>query len=42
MGEHKNWKPQSYSSVSPYLVVAGAQKLIDFLKAVFGATELRR
>jgi len=42
MGDRKNWKPQSYSSVSPYLVVAGAQKVIDFLKAVFGATELRR
>ncbi len=42
MGDRKNWKPESYSSVSPYLVVAGAQKVIDFLKAVFGATELRR
>jgi PhnB protein len=39
---HKSWKPQSYSSVSPYLVVAGAQKVIDFAKATFGATELRR
>ena len=38
----KNWKPQSYSSVSPCLVVAGAQQVIDFLKAAFGATALRR
>jgi uncharacterized glyoxalase superfamily protein PhnB len=42
MKGRKNWKPRSYSSVSPYLVVAGAQKVIDFTKAVFGATELRR
>jgi uncharacterized glyoxalase superfamily protein PhnB len=37
-----SWKPNSYSSVSPYLVVAGAQKVVDFAKAAFGATELRR
>lgn len=36
------WKPDGYSSCSPYLVVRGAQKVIDFAKAVFGATELRR
>jgi PhnB protein len=36
------WKPPMYSTVSPYLVVAGAQKVIDFARAVFGATELRR
>lgn len=36
------WKPSSYSTLSPYLVVAGVQKVIDFAKAVFGATELRR
>ena len=35
-------KPHGYSSVSPYLVVGGAQRVIDFLKQVFGATELRR
>jgi PhnB protein len=38
----KNWKPESYSSVSPYLVVSDAQKVVAFAKAVFGATELRR
>lgn len=36
------WKPEEYSSVSPYIMVAGAQRLIDFLKRAFGATELRR
>ena len=38
----KNWKPESYSSVSPYLVVSDGKKVIAFAKAVFGATELRR
>ncbi|CAN5756643.1 VOC family protein [soil metagenome] len=42
MEQSECWKPSSYSSVSPYLVVAGAQKVIDFAKAVFNATELRR
>lgn len=35
-------KPTGYSSVSPYLMVTDAQRVIDFLKQVFGATELRR
>jgi PhnB protein len=35
-------KPEGYSSVSPYLVVEGAQRVIDFLKQAFGATALRR
>jgi PhnB protein len=35
-------KPNGYNSVSPYLVVAGAQRVIDFLKQAFGATGLRR
>ena len=29
-------KPDRYHSVTPYLIVADAQKLIDFLIAVFG------
>ena len=33
-------KPAGYTSLSPYLVVHGAQKVIDFLKQTFGATEL--
>jgi PhnB protein len=36
------YKPSNYTSVSPYLVVAGAAGTIDFLKRVFGAVELRR
>jgi PhnB protein len=35
-------KPEGYSSVSAYLVVDGAQRVIDFLKKTFNATELRR
>jgi uncharacterized glyoxalase superfamily protein PhnB len=42
MTKRNDWKPEAYSSVSPYLVVKGAQRLIDFMKAAFGATELRR
>jgi PhnB protein len=36
------FKPESYSTVSPYLVVDGASRTIDFLGRVFGAVELRR
>jgi PhnB protein len=36
------WKPDGYSSLSPYLVADGAQRVIDFLKKTFDATELRR
>lgn len=35
------YKPTNYTSVSPYLVVNGAQATIDFLKGVFYAEELR-
>src|SRR5262249_60314555 len=35
-------KPQGYSTVSPYLIVDGANRTIDFLVRVFGAVELRR
>jgi PhnB protein len=38
----EQWKPEGYSSLSPYLMVKGAQGVIDFLKQTFGATELRR
>ncbi|HEU4798022.1 MAG TPA: VOC family protein [bacterium] len=37
-----SWKPEGYPTVSPYLVVSGAPRVIDFLKNAFGATELRR
>ncbi len=35
-------KPANYNSVSPYLVVNGADSTIGFLGEVFGATTLRR
>jgi PhnB protein len=34
--------PDNYHRVTPYLVVDGAAKAIDFYKKVFGATELMR
>jgi PhnB protein len=36
------FKPQNYTTVSPYLIVAGADQTIAFLVRVFGAVELRR
>ena len=38
----KEYKPKHYNSLSPYLIVDNAQKLVNLLKMVFGATELRR
>lgn len=35
-------KPETYNSVSPYLIVDGAAATIEFLKHVFAAVELRR
>ena len=35
-------KPQGYTSVSPYLIVDGAGRTIEFLVRVFGAVEVRR
>ena len=37
-----NYKPASYSSVSPYLIVRDASATIAFLVDVFGACEIRR
>ena len=37
-----NHKPDGYPCVSPYLIVSGANETIEFLKRVFGATEIRR
>ena len=37
-----SYKPEGYSTVSPYLIAAGAQAVIDFLKKAFDARELRR
>jgi uncharacterized glyoxalase superfamily protein PhnB len=36
------YKPAGASSVSPYLIVDGADNTIGFLVKVFGAVELRR
>lgn len=35
-------KPRGYTTVSPYLVVDGASRTIEFLVRVFDAAELRR
>lgn len=37
-----SFKPNGYPAVSPYLIAEGAQRVVDFLKQTFGATELRR
>jgi PhnB protein len=37
-----NYKSGDSSTVSPYLIVDGANKTIEFLKGVFGAVEVRR
>ena len=37
-----NYKPEGYHTVTPYLVVEGANSLIDFMKQAFDATELFR
>ena len=39
---NKTFKPTGYNSVSPYFIVNGAQRLIDLLKKIFNANELRR
>ena len=37
-----SYKPDGYTSVSPYLIVDGASATIDFLLRVFAADEIRR
>lgn len=37
-----NWKPDSYPSMSPYLICGGAEGLIAFLEAAFAGVLLRR
>ncbi len=37
-----NYMPEGYSNVTPYLVVEGADKLIDFMTQAFGAKERMR
>ena len=36
------YKPENYNSLSPYLIVDDAQKLVDLLKKIFKANELRK
>jgi uncharacterized glyoxalase superfamily protein PhnB len=38
----ESYKPDGYTSVSPYLIVDGANATIEFLRAVFGAVEIQR
>ncbi|OAQ38904.1 extradiol dioxygenase [Pedobacter psychrophilus] len=38
----EHFKPNNYNSLSPYLIVDEAEKLITQLKAIFNCTELRR
>lgn len=35
-------KPDGHTSLSPYLMAENAQRGVDFVRAVFGARELRR
>jgi uncharacterized glyoxalase superfamily protein PhnB len=35
-----NYKPEGFHSVTPYLTVQGASRLIEFLKQAFGAEQL--
>jgi uncharacterized glyoxalase superfamily protein PhnB len=37
-----NYKPDGYSSLSPYIMADGAQRVIDFLIQAFDAREMRR
>jgi len=37
-----DWKRKGLRTVTPYLIVDGAAKLMDFVKAVFGAEEIFR
>lgn len=34
--------PEGYHTVTPYLIIEGVPKLIDFMKTVFGAEEMER
>ncbi|WP_194777916.1 VOC family protein [Pararhodonellum marinum] len=38
----KQYKPRNYNSLSPYLIVDNAQKLVDLLTTIFEAKTLRR
>ena len=36
------YKPEGYSTVSPYLIVDGAARTIEFMRRVLGGEEIRR
>lgn len=36
------YKPENYNSLSPYLIIDNAQKLVDLLTTIFDAKPLRR
>lgn len=38
----KQYKPENYNSLSPYLIVDNAQKLVELLTTIFEAKTLRR
>jgi len=38
----KHYKPKNYNSLSPYLIIDNAQKLVDLLTSIFDAKTLRR
>jgi PhnB protein len=38
----KTYKPENYNSLSPYLIVDNAQKLVNLLNVIFDAKTLRR
>jgi PhnB protein len=40
-GAVANWKPEGYSSVSPYLIVSDAKATMAFLRKAFDAEPLR-
>ena len=34
--------PKGYSTITPYLIIRGVAKAIEFYKSAFGAVEIRR
>jgi PhnB protein len=39
---NNSFKPKGYNSLSPYFIVEGAEKMAEFLSALFGAKVTRR
>ena len=42
MPEAKSFQPEGYHAITPYLIVSGAAKAIDFYKKVLSAIEIMR